>query len=67
MSYTGYIVWFIAMAVAILAILAFGTLVMADVVHLHHHHHDADRGAADEPLEGEQEHDTHHHWWHRAA
>ena len=66
MSYTGYIVWFIALAVAVLALLAVGTLVMADVVHLHLHHH-ADHGSADETPAGEQEHDTHHHWWHRAA
>jgi hypothetical protein len=67
MSYTGYVVWFIVMAVLIAAILAFGTLTMAGVLPLHHHRDDGADGAHGNEGTDEHDHDTHHHWWHRAA
>jgi hypothetical protein len=64
MSYTGYLVGFIVMALLIAAILALGTLHMAGILPPEH-----PRQEDGQPEEGspDSEHDTHHHWWHRAA
>jgi hypothetical protein len=64
MSYTGYLVGFIVMAILIAAILALGTLHMAGILPPEHPRQDGEQPVGDSPA-GED--DAHHHWWHRAA
>ena len=68
MSYTGYIVWFILMAVMITAILAVGTLMMAGLLPAPGNHHEDDAATREARAEEKAlEHAAHHHWWQRAA
>lgn len=64
MSETGYVVWFILMAVAIAALLGVGTVIAAGVVRLPHRHREEPQLV---PVTDAEDHHHHFHWFHRAA